>query len=169
MSHITRIGIDTSKAVFTLHCVDDTGRAVLCTNFRRAQSCCMDPELALPASSCRRRIPILIRDRHMPFKANAARRHHIPRQTRKVTNWAAYNASLRQRGSLTIWFSEEAIAGSVKNLGLRCELDCLLCQTVIKNRSPNLKHAMSPLRRPAHLPSLVHSCIDQLIDRALGP
>src|SRR5208337_3511762 len=37
MSHITRIGIDTSKAVFTLHCVDDTGRAVLRTNLRRAQ------------------------------------------------------------------------------------------------------------------------------------
>jgi hypothetical protein len=29
MSHIARIGIDTPKAVFTLHCVDDTGRAVL--------------------------------------------------------------------------------------------------------------------------------------------
>src|SRR5208337_4318365 len=37
MSHITRIGIDTSKAVFTLHCVDDTGRALLRTNLRRAQ------------------------------------------------------------------------------------------------------------------------------------
>src|SRR3984885_6477590 len=37
MSHFTRIGIDTSKAVFTLHCVDDTGRAVLQTNLRRAQ------------------------------------------------------------------------------------------------------------------------------------
>ena len=47
----------------------------------------------------------------MPFKANAARRHHIPKQTHKVTSWAAYNASLRQRGSLTLWFSEEAIAG----------------------------------------------------------
>ena len=47
----------------------------------------------------------------MPFKANAARRHHIPKQKRKVTNWADYNASLRRRGSLTLWFSEEAIAG----------------------------------------------------------
>ena len=37
LSHITRIGIDTSKAVFALHCVDDTGRAVLRTNLRRAQ------------------------------------------------------------------------------------------------------------------------------------
>jgi hypothetical protein len=46
----------------------------------------------------------------MPFKVNAARRHHIPKQKRRVTNWAAYDASLRQRGSLTIWFSDAAIA-----------------------------------------------------------
>src|SRR5947209_5668583 len=45
----------------------------------------------------------------MPFKANAACRHHIPKQKRKVTNWAAYDASLRQRGSLTVWFTDEAI------------------------------------------------------------
>jgi hypothetical protein len=46
----------------------------------------------------------------MPFKANAVCRHHIPKQKRKVTNWAAYDAGLRQRGSLTVWFSDEAIA-----------------------------------------------------------
>ncbi|MGF9759357.1 IS5 family transposase [Microvirga sp. 0TCS3.31] len=46
----------------------------------------------------------------MPFKANAARRHRIPKQRYRVTNWAEYDASLRQRGSLTVWFTEEAIA-----------------------------------------------------------
>jgi hypothetical protein len=46
----------------------------------------------------------------VPFKANAPRRHHIPKQRRKVTNWPAYDASLRQRGSLTVWFTDEAIA-----------------------------------------------------------
>jgi hypothetical protein len=46
----------------------------------------------------------------VPFKANAARRHRIPKQRYRVTNWAEYDASLRQRGSLTVWFSEEAIA-----------------------------------------------------------
>src|SRR3954462_5158345 len=46
----------------------------------------------------------------VPFKLNQARRHHIPRQRHKVTNWADYEASLRQRGSLTVWFTEEAIA-----------------------------------------------------------
>src|SRR3954447_15913463 len=45
----------------------------------------------------------------LPFKLNQAGRHHIPRQQHKVTNWPAYDASLRQRGSLTIWFTEEAI------------------------------------------------------------
>jgi hypothetical protein len=39
----------------------------------------------------------------VPFKANAAGRHHIPRQRHGVTNWPAYEAGLRQRGSLTFW------------------------------------------------------------------
>jgi hypothetical protein len=46
----------------------------------------------------------------MPFKANADRRHHIPKQGRRVTNWAEYDAALRQRGSLTVWFTEAAVA-----------------------------------------------------------
>ena len=46
----------------------------------------------------------------VPFKANAARRHHIPKQRHRVTNWAEYDAALRQRGSLTVWFTEAAIA-----------------------------------------------------------
>src|SRR3954462_5750174 len=46
----------------------------------------------------------------MPFKANADRRHRIPKQRRRITNWADYDAALRHRGSLTVWFTEEAIA-----------------------------------------------------------
>ena len=45
----------------------------------------------------------------MPFKANADRRHHISKQRQGVTNWAEYDASLRARGSLTVWFTAEAI------------------------------------------------------------
>jgi len=45
----------------------------------------------------------------MPFKANSDRRHHIPKQRHRVTNWAAYDAGLRARGSLTVWFTAEAI------------------------------------------------------------
>jgi len=47
----------------------------------------------------------------LPFKLNQDRRHHIPKQKHRVTNWREYDASLRQRGSLTVWFSGEAIEG----------------------------------------------------------
>ena len=46
----------------------------------------------------------------MPHKYNADRRHHIPWPKRRVTNWAEYNEALRQRGSLTVWFTDDAIA-----------------------------------------------------------
>jgi DDE family transposase len=46
----------------------------------------------------------------VPFKANQDRRHHIPKQRHRVTNWAAYDIALRQRGSLTVWFTEAAIS-----------------------------------------------------------
>jgi len=46
----------------------------------------------------------------LPFKLNQNRRRHIPRARRRVTNWPAYDASLRQRGSLTVWFTDEAVA-----------------------------------------------------------
>src|ERR1700726_2107847 len=46
----------------------------------------------------------------VPFKANADRRHHIPKQQDRVTNWSEYDAALRQRGSLTGWFTEEGMA-----------------------------------------------------------
>src|SRR5215204_7288146 len=45
----------------------------------------------------------------LPFKLNQDRRHRIRRQQHKVTNWPAYEASLRQRGSLTVWFTDEAV------------------------------------------------------------
>ena len=46
----------------------------------------------------------------MPLKANQDRRHRIPKQRHRVTNCAAYDAALRGRGSLTVWFTEAAIA-----------------------------------------------------------
>jgi len=46
----------------------------------------------------------------LPFKLNQDCRHHIPKQKHKVTNSAAYDAALRQRGSLTVWFTDEAVA-----------------------------------------------------------
>src|SRR5271157_4530672 len=47
----------------------------------------------------------------MPFKLHSKGRRHIPRQRHRVTNWREYDAALRNRGSLTIWVTPDAIAG----------------------------------------------------------
>jgi hypothetical protein len=45
----------------------------------------------------------------MPYKHNPSRRHKIEKAYYKVTNWPDYNEALRQRGDITIWFTEEAL------------------------------------------------------------
>jgi hypothetical protein len=45
----------------------------------------------------------------VPFKYHAEHRHHIPKPRYRVTNWSEYDASLKRRGSLTVWFTDEAI------------------------------------------------------------
>ena len=47
----------------------------------------------------------------MPFKLHSIGRRHVPGQRHRVTNWREHDAPLRNRGSLTIWFTPEAIAG----------------------------------------------------------
>ena len=47
----------------------------------------------------------------VPFKHHLKGRRHIPWQRHRVTNWRDYDAALRNRGSLTVWFTEEALAG----------------------------------------------------------
>ncbi len=56
----------------------------------------------------------------MPFKLNQDRRPP-PRQKHKVANWPAYEAGLRQRGSVTVWLTE-AIAAWEKQRQGRCEV-----------------------------------------------
>ena len=46
----------------------------------------------------------------MPYKHNESHRHKIEKARYKVTNWPEYNKALRQRGDITIWFTEEALA-----------------------------------------------------------
>lgn len=45
----------------------------------------------------------------LPCKANQDRRHRSPKQRHRVTNQPAYEAGLRARGSLPVWFTAEAI------------------------------------------------------------
>ena len=45
----------------------------------------------------------------LPFKLNQHRCYRFSKQKHKVMNWHEYDASLRQRGSVTVWFTDEAI------------------------------------------------------------
>jgi len=46
----------------------------------------------------------------MPYKHNERRRHKIPKARYRVENWREYEDALRDRGSLTVWVTPEAIA-----------------------------------------------------------
>jgi hypothetical protein len=46
----------------------------------------------------------------MPYKLHESRRHKFPKARYRVTNWPEYDAALVRRGSLTLWFTEEAVA-----------------------------------------------------------
>ena len=46
----------------------------------------------------------------MPYKFTEGRRHKFPKARYRVTNWPEYDAALVRRGSLTVWFTEEAVA-----------------------------------------------------------
>ena len=55
-------------------------------------------------------VPFSVRKPAVPFKHHAEHRHHIPKPRYRVTNWREYDAALRRRGSLTVWFTDAAIA-----------------------------------------------------------
>jgi hypothetical protein len=57
----------------------------------------------------------------MPYKANEARRHKIPRARYGVTNWPEYDRALQQRGSLTGSYSTRGEDG----LALECGTNSL--------------------------------------------
>jgi hypothetical protein len=47
----------------------------------------------------------------MSLKANADHRHKFPKARYRMPNCPEYDAALVQRGSLTVWLTDEAIAG----------------------------------------------------------
>jgi hypothetical protein len=67
------------------------------------------PRLGVEAGSAQGD-PIHRRKTAVPFKHRAEHRHHIQKARYRVTNWRKYDAALRRRGSLTVWFTDEAIA-----------------------------------------------------------
>jgi hypothetical protein len=69
---------------------------------------CTDPPVAKGSSAGE--IPASGAPNIHPFKLNHDHRHHTPRQQHKVTDWPAREAGQRQRGSIMVWFTGEAIA-----------------------------------------------------------
>ena len=69
----------------------------------------------------------------------------MAKQKFKITNWSTYNSALRQRGSLTVWLDESAIAAwtdSAQPEGRGRSLhytDMAITQVVMK-RALNLPH-----------------------------
>lgn len=47
----------------------------------------------------------------MPNKYPEKKGWNVPKQKYKVSNWSEYTESLRQRGNITVWLSDEAISG----------------------------------------------------------
>ena len=54
----------------------------------------------------------------MPYTLKDPVRHKFTKKSYNVRDWATYDEGLKNRGSLTIWFSEDAIAAW--NQGLCC-------------------------------------------------
>src|SRR6202012_5035042 len=54
--------------------------------------------------------PVTTGNPAVPFKHHAEHRHHIPKPRYRVTNGSEFDAALRRRGSLTVWFTDAAIA-----------------------------------------------------------
>src|SRR3954468_22829940 len=46
----------------------------------------------------------------MPYPVNKTRHHKFPKAPYRVSNWHEYDQALQDRGSLTVWFTPEAVA-----------------------------------------------------------
>jgi hypothetical protein len=85
----------------------------------------------------------------MPFKANRYRRHRIPRQRHRVTNWPAYDAGLQTRGSLALRQTEGLIRSILHLLGLDLAVPD---HSTMNRRARSLAlPRMRRGRRPVHL------------------
>lgn len=45
----------------------------------------------------------------MPYKHNDAKRHHFKKQSYRLTNYSDYNKSLKKRGRIDVWLSDDIL------------------------------------------------------------
>ena len=97
----------------------------------------------------------------VPFKHHSEGRRHIPRQRHRVTNWRDYDAALRNRGSLIVWFTEEALAGwraqPRKTPGGQPHYSNLAIETALTLRAV-FRLALRPSSPDATLPAAAQPC-----------
>ena len=77
---------------------------------RQRRRRCMDRMFGGGAGWGRRLPANLIPDARRAVQGQRQVSPPYPEAEASLTNWPAYKANLRQRGDLTVWFSEEAIA-----------------------------------------------------------
>ena len=58
----------------------------------------------------------------VPFKHHLKGRRHIPRQRHWLTNWRDYDAAIRNRGSLTVWFGTYCVHAKMYAARMRSKL-----------------------------------------------
>jgi hypothetical protein len=87
----------------------------------------------------RKRLPIFMLGADHSFQASFERQTPHSPPASSVTNWREYDASLHNRGSLTIWFTSEAIAGwkaqSRTTPGGQCHYSDLAIETALTLRT----------------------------------
>ena len=75
----------------------------------------------------------------MPYKLKNNRRHKFDKSKYKIRNWREYEQGLVNRGSLTVWFSEDAMAAwkpiiEEKKRGAQSQYSDMAIQTVLTLR-----------------------------------
>ncbi len=68
----------------------------------------------------------------MPFKHNANRQHKFSKTKYKVTNWSAYNESLRRCGDITIWVAASVATAWFAPAGKRRGRPCIFSELAIE-------------------------------------
>jgi hypothetical protein len=45
----------------------------------------------------------------MPYKYNQSRQHHFKKHVAHTQDWKSYSESLKRRGDMTIWLSQDVV------------------------------------------------------------
>ncbi len=109
----------------------------------------------------------------MPHKFNASRHHKFEKKRYRITNWPAYNESLRQRGNVTVWLSPEVAAAWRAERGnvrggppVYSDLAITVCLTLGMVYKQPLRQTEGFVRSLSRLISVVACSVEDALDAA---